>query len=66
MKQKIANLIDLKTLVTLILISGLLYGFIVGKISADDFMEIVSIVIVFYFAKPSKKEKEENLYETYK
>lgn len=66
MKQKIANLIDLKTLVTLTLISGLLYGFIVGKISADDFMEIVSIVIVFYFAKPSKKEKEENSYETYK
>lgn len=66
MKQKIANLIDLKTLVTLTLISGLLYGFIVGKISADDFMEMVSIVIVFYFAKPSKKEKEENSYETYK
>jgi hypothetical protein len=66
MKQKIAKLIDLKTIITLALIAGLLYGFIVGKISADDFMEIVSIVIVFYFAKPSKKEKEEDSYETYK
>lgn len=60
MKQKIAKLIDLKSIITLLLISGLMYGFITGKISADDFMEIVSIVIVFYFAKTDKKtDKEE-------
>lgn len=59
MKQKLAKLIDLKSFVTLILISGLMYGFIVGKIPSEDYVEMVMLVMVFYFAKPSKKEKED-------
>ena len=59
MKQKLAKLIDLKSFVTLILISGLMYGFIVGKISSEDYVEMVMLVMVFYFAKPNKKEKED-------
>lgn len=54
MKERIAKLIDLKSIVTLILIIAFVYGFIVGKISAEDFMKIVMLVVTFYFASKTK------------
>lgn len=55
MKDRIAKLIDLKSIVTLAMTLALVVGFIVGKIQADQFITLVTMVFMFYF---QKKESE--------
>lgn len=61
MKKQIAKLIDLKSIITMIVTGGLIYGFIVGKINAEQFMTIATMIFTFYFAK---KEKGEDIMAT--
>ena len=51
MKQKIAKLIDLKSIITILVTGCLIYGFIVGKINSEQFMTIATMIFTFYFAK---------------
>ena len=53
-KEKIAKLIDLKSIVTLLITGALIYGFINKMIEADQFITIATMVFMFYFTK--KKE----------
>lgn len=62
MKNKIAKLIDLKSIVTIIITGCLVYGFIVGKINAEQFMTIATMIFTFYFAK--KKEGDDTMATT--
>ena len=55
MKEKIAKLIDLKSIVTMAMTGALVFGFVVGKIQADQFITLVTMVFMFYF---QKKESE--------
>jgi len=57
-KDRIAKLIDLKSIITLIVTIIFSYGFIVDKIEAKDFVMIVVMIFTFYFNK--KKEGEDN------
>lgn len=57
MKERIAKLIDLKSIVTILITGALIYGFIVDKIEPKDFMMIVAMIFTFYFSK--KKESDE-------
>ncbi len=57
MKEKIAKLIDLKSIVTILITGALIYGFIVNKIEPKDFMMIVAMIFTFYFSK--KKDGDE-------
>lgn len=54
MKDKIANLIDLKSIITLILIIALTYGFIAKFVSIEVFAPIVASVIAYFFNKAPK------------
>lgn len=56
MKEKIAKLIDLKSIVTIIITIALVYGFAVDKIQADQFITLATMVFMFYFTK--KKENK--------
>lgn len=56
--QKVAKLIDLKSIVTTIITIAFVYGFAKGKIEASDFMIIATMVYTFYFTK--KKDGEDN------
>lgn len=58
MKEKIAKLIDLKSIITLILAGTLVYGFIVGKVETKDFLIYVAMVFTYYFAKKDKGDEE--------
>ena len=58
MKERIAKLIDLKSIITLALAITLIYGFIVGKIEGKDFLVYVTMVFTFYFAKKDKGSEE--------
>lgn len=51
MKEKIAKLIDLKSIITLIMIIALVIGWFKGMVSSEQFVPMVSIVLTFYFAK---------------
>lgn len=60
-KEKIAKLIDLKSLITLALAITLIYGFIVGKIDSKDFLVYVTMVFTFYYAKDKKDETKKEV-----
>ena len=55
MKEKLSKLLDLKSLVTLAIVGVLCQQTIVGNIEAQQFLQIATIVIMFYFTKPNKK-----------
>lgn len=57
MKERIAKLIDLKSIITLALAITLIYGFVVGKIEGKDFLVYVTMVFTFYFAKKDKGDE---------
>lgn len=54
MKDKIAKLIDLKSIITILITIALIYGFVVNKINAEQFMTIATMIFTFYFAKKEK------------
>lgn len=56
MKNKIAKLIDVKSLVTLILTAVFAYLAIEGKISGTEFLTIFTVIIGFYFGTQSMKD----------
>ncbi len=58
MKQRLAKLIDLKSIVTMMITATLIYGFITNKIDSQDFMLIVAMIFTFYFSKKKDGEIE--------
>ena len=59
MKEKIIKLIDLKSIITLALSTALIWGFVVNRIDAKDFLVYVTLVLTFYFAKKDKGEEND-------
>lgn len=55
-KQKLAKLIDVKTIVTLSLTAAFVFLAVTGQIEVLDFKEIFTVVIVFYFGTQSGKQ----------
>ena len=49
MKDKLAKLLDLKSIVTIMISLVFCYLSIIGKVEAKDFMMIVVMVFTFYF-----------------
>lgn len=60
MKYKLAKLIDLKSIITILITGCLIYGFIAGKVNNEQFMTIATMIFTFYFAKKSDKGDESN------
>lgn len=56
MKEKLAKLINVKSIVTIVLTAVFSYLSAVGKISSSDFLTIFTVVIAFYYGTQSKKE----------
>lgn len=59
MKSKIAKLIDVKSIVTLVLTTVFAVLSLKGKLSAEQFLTIFTVVISFYFGTQYQKNKEE-------
>lgn len=57
MKKRLANLLSVKSLVTLTLTAVFAYMSVVGKIS-QDFMTVYAVVIAFYFGTQSQKVQD--------
>lgn len=57
MKNKIAKLINVKSIITLILCTVFAYLAIIGSISAEQFLTIFTMIISFYFGTQTEKNK---------
>lgn len=57
MKKRLANLLSVKSLVTLVLTSVFAYMAVTEKIS-QDFMTIYAVIIAFYFGTQSQKMQD--------
>lgn len=61
MKEKLAKLINVKSIITIILSAVFAYLAVVGKVSAEQFLTIFTVIVSFYFGTQSaKKESESN------
>ena len=56
-RKRIANLLSVKSLVTIILTIVFAYMAVTGKIS-QDFMTIYAVIIAFYFGTQSQKVQD--------
>ena len=56
-KKRIANLLSVKSLVTIVLTIVFAYMAVTGKIS-QDFMTIYAVIIAFYFGTQSQKTQD--------
>lgn len=57
-KNKIAKLIDLKSIITILMVVALVVGWFIGKVTAEQFIPLVTMILTFYFAKKDKNEVE--------
>jgi hypothetical protein len=58
MRERIAKLIDVKSLSTLTLVGVFAYLSVIGRISTEQYMTIFTTVIAFYFGTQAGKKKE--------
>lgn len=58
-KDRLAKLIDVKTLVTFALTAAFVYLSIIGKIEPQIFMTIYTMIIGFYFGTQAEKNRKE-------
>ena len=58
-KERIAKLIDVKTMVTFALTAAFVYLSVIGKVEPQVFLTVYSTVIGFYFGTQSGKNKKE-------
>jgi hypothetical protein len=59
MRERIAKLIDVKSLCTLTLVGVFAYLSVIGRITTEQYMTIFTTVIAFYFGtQASKKERK--------
>lgn len=66
MKDRLIKLIDLKSIITILLVSAFIAGWFAGLVKSSEFIPFVTMVLTFYFAKQKKEEINENQTETVK
>ena len=56
LKKRLANLLCVKSIVTLILTAVFAYMAVTGKVTTDQYLTIFAVVIAFYFGVQSEKK----------
>ena len=51
MGEKLAKLIDLKSIVTILMIIALIIGWFRNMVTSEQFVPLVIMILTFYFAK---------------
>lgn len=57
MKEKLAKLVDVKSIMTLALTGGFIGLTCTGEISGEQFLTIFTMIVGFYFGTQSEKSK---------
>lgn len=50
-REKFAKLIDLKSIITILMVGGLVVGWFMNRVTSEQFIPLVTTVLTFYFAK---------------
>lgn len=58
MKQKLAKLIDVKSIVTLVLTGVFSYLAIIKIITGQEFLTVFTVIIAFYFGTQAQKKAD--------
>lgn len=58
-KERIAKLVDVKSIVTIILTGVFGYLSVSGKIASEQFLTIYTVVVGFYFGTQYQKNRED-------
>lgn len=58
MKERLAKLIDVKTITTFAIVGTICYLGIVGKISPENMFQLALIIIGFYYGTQKEKKSE--------
>ena len=61
MKERIAKLLTVKSIVTIVLTAVFAFLAVTSKVSADQYLTVFSVVIAFYFG--TQHEKKINIKE---
>lgn len=54
--KELKKLIDLKSIITIIMVTSLAVAFFLDKITAEQFVPLVTMILTFYFAKKDNTE----------
>lgn len=57
LKKRLANLLCVKSIVTLILTCVFAYMTVTGSVSAEQFLTVFTVVIAFYFGTQATKKE---------
>ena len=57
-KKRISKLVDLKSIISIIMVAAMVAGFFAKMVSAEQFVPLVTMIVTFYFAKQDKLDKE--------
>ena len=57
-KKRISKLVDLKSIISIIMVAAMVAGFFRRMVSAEQFVPLVTMIVTFYFAKQDKHDKE--------
>ena len=60
LKKRLANLLCVKSIVTIVLTCVFAYMTVTGHVSADQFLTVFTVVIAFYFGVQAEKKAQEN------
>lgn len=55
-KKRLANLLAVKSIVTIVLTAVFAYMTVMGKVSAEQFLTVFTVVIAFYFGTQAEKK----------
>lgn len=61
MKKRLANLLTVKSIVTIILTVVFAFLSVVGRVTAEQFLTVFTVVIAFYFGTQSMKKENGEL-----
>ena len=56
MKERISKLLTVKSIVTIVLTAVFAFLAVTGKVSADQYLTVFSVVIAFYFGTQHEKK----------
>jgi hypothetical protein len=59
MKEKLAKLISVKSIVTIVLTGVFSYLSVVGTISGQEFLTVFTVVVAFYFGTQAQKKADD-------
>jgi hypothetical protein len=63
LKKRLANLLCVKSIVTIVLTGVFAYMTVMGQVSADQFLTVFTVVIAFYFGTQTERKTQNEVKE---